>query len=85
MSSVETVYSQEPSAWIVASLKMKDGQPGEMAFNNPSVPDMTLEDCEKTLPEALPMIKEMVEKQVPATFLEAKCVWSAGDPIKPKN
>lgn len=80
-----STHAEEGSAWIVAAFITDDGNSGEMAFNNPQYPDMTLEECKDSLGYALPMIKGHVEKIAKAEFKSAKCVWSSGDPIKPKK
>ena len=80
--------SDPDPVWIVVDFKRPDGTNGQMAFNNPAVPDMTLEDCKGSLQDALPTLMQGIENQ-PQTkgsvFLNATCIQSAEDPIKPKS
>ncbi|GAA3075690.1 hypothetical protein GCM10010520_23470 [Rhizobium viscosum] len=71
--------------WIVVDFTDASGRPAQMAFDNPSVPDMTLADCEGALPSAGPTLMQGILTHSPgAKFVAAKCVQSAEDPIKPK-
>lgn len=73
--------------WIVVDLQTPQGRHSQMSFNNPSVPAMTLAECEQSLEVAIPTLMQSIESQ-PETkgsrFVSAKCVASAEDPIKPK-
>lgn len=71
--------------WIVVDFTDASGRPTRMAFDNPSVPDMTLADCEGALPSAGPTLIQGILTHSPgAKFNVAKCVQSAEDPIEPK-
>ncbi|MBB3967185.1 hypothetical protein [Rhizobium metallidurans] len=71
--------------WIVVDFTDASGRPAQMAFDNPSVPDMTLADCEGSLSSAGPTLMQGILTHSPgAKFGTAKCVQSAEDPIKPK-
>ena len=72
--------------WIVLNFKTSEGTPAEMAFDNPSVSDITLEECKATLPKAIPNLMNFVRQEpklANAQLLNARCVQSADDPIKP--
>ncbi len=79
--------SDDETAWIVLEFKAQNGNKAEMAFDNPSVPDFTLEECRATLPKVQSNLISGARKKVPmlrsARFVGARCVMSAGDPIKP--
>jgi hypothetical protein len=77
-------------AWIVVAFQASDGQPVEMAFNNPNVPDMTLAECEESLADATPIVERAARAREPTVLAEAKltgarCVWSARDPLALKG
>lgn len=80
---------ERAQAWIVLSFEMQDGQPAQMAFNNPRVPDMTEEECKGALSNAVgSLIQAAIQKEPrlsKAKFKDASCVMSAVDPIKPKG
>jgi hypothetical protein len=80
--------SKDETAWVVVELIRPDGTKAQMVFNNPSVPDMTLAECESSLEGAVPTLKEGIESK-PETrgsqWVSAKCVMSIGDPIEPKS
>ena len=72
--------------WIVVELTMPDGSSASMAFNNPSVPDLTIKECEDSISAATPRLMEYIKKEprlVDATYKSARCVASIDDPIKP--
>lgn len=77
------------TAWIVLNFKMPDGKPAQMAFDNPSAPNITLQDCEAALPVAQTNLIQVARQYAPplqtAKFESAKCVMSEGDPIRPKQ
>ncbi len=79
----------DEQAWIVLEFKLKNGGPAEMAFNNPSSPDITLSECKAALDQASANLIDAAVKRAPilrsATFVSAKCVMSVDDPIKPKS
>lgn len=80
--------SDDPSAWIVVELKLVNGKTAQMAFRNPAVPDITLEECDKTLQRALPTLMQGIDS-MPETkgsrLVSAKCVSSVEDPLKPNK
>lgn len=74
--------------WIVVDLQTPAGKPAQMAFDNPSVPDMTLADCEQSLQAAVPTLMQGIESRPESKgsrYVSAKCIESAEDPIKPKT
>ena len=74
-------------AWIVLEFKMKDGTKSEMVFDNPRDPNRTLAECKASLRGAQRNLLRAARQKVPrlrsARFVGARCVMSAGDPIKP--
>jgi hypothetical protein len=90
IATVAAAYgcTDNPNVWIVVDLKMSDGKTAQMAFRNPAIPDLTLDECERTLEKALPSLMEGIES-VPETkgsrLVSAKCVVSIKDPLKPKT
>jgi hypothetical protein len=87
MLALSACATSKEKIWIVVSLKMSDGKSAEMTFDNPSVPDITLEECKIHLPKAIPTIMNFVRKEpklVNASLKSARCVQSIDDPIKPK-
>ncbi|MCD7111814.1 hypothetical protein LRX75_22565 [Rhizobium sp. DKSPLA3] len=73
--------------WIVVDLIDPAGRPAQMAFDNPRVPDMTMQDCEGALASAVPTLMEGINSRPESRgsrYVSAKCVPSATDPIKPK-
>lgn len=80
---------ERAQAWIVLSYEMEDGQPAQMAFNNPAMPDMTEDECKRALPSAVDSLSKAAIQKEPrlskAKFKGASCVMSAVDPIKPKG
>ena len=80
--------SDDPNAWIVVELKLVNGKTAQMAFRNPAVPDITLEECRKTLKGALPTLMQGVDsvpETIGSSLVSAKCVSSVEDPLKPKK
>tara|TARA_Y100000031_G_C8026594_1_gene295158 strand:+ start:347 stop:646 length:300 start_codon:yes stop_codon:yes gene_type:complete len=79
---------QKPQAWIVLNFRLANGQPGKMAFKNPLVPDLTLDECKADLPGLKPNLIDMAITREPmlrgAKFESAHCVMSVQDPIKPQ-
>jgi hypothetical protein len=74
--------------WIVVELKLANGTPSQMSFNNPAVPDMTLAECETALPDAMPTLVShiaSIPQLADAKVVGARCVVSADDPIKPRD
>jgi hypothetical protein len=74
--------------WIVVDLIAPNGQPAQMAFNNPAVPDMTMAGCEGSLQAAMPALLQGIgskPESAGSKYVSAKCVQSAEDPIKPKS
>lgn len=72
--------------WIVVDLLTPGGQIASMAFDNPSVPDMTLKECESSIEAAIPTLMASIRNEprlLGATFKSAKCVESVNDPIQP--
>ena len=78
---------EREQAWIVVELENPGGPPIQMAFNNPRVPNMTLTECERSIPNALPKLQEGIEGR-PETkgrrIAKTQCVMSVEDPLKPK-
>jgi hypothetical protein len=75
-------------AWIVLDMEMPNGQPAQMAFNNPNLPDMTLAECKSSLNAAMPSLKAAVDAEPRLRgnrIKSANCVMSVDDPIKPKS
>lgn len=71
--------------WIVVDLQLPNGKPAKMSFDNPSVPDMTLDECEGSKAQALAALSEHVKAatgSAATVILGATCVVSAVDPIK---
>ena len=60
MLALASACSQREQAWIVVDMEMPDGEPAQMAFNNPAVPDMTLAECRSSLDEARPNLEAAV-------------------------
>ncbi len=80
--------AEREQAWIVVDLARPDGQPAQVAFNNPDAPNMTLAECKSTLQDALPTLLKGLESKSEtrgATMRRVACVMSVGDPIKPKD
>ena len=79
--------SDDEKAWIILEFKTQNGK-AEMSFDNPSVPNITLEECRATLRKVQSNLIPAARKKVPmlrsARFVGARCVMSAGDPIKPR-
>lgn len=79
---------QKTQAWIVLSFKLTNEAPGEMAFNNPAVPDITLDECKAELTNTVPYLISAAIARQPmlkdAKFENAYCVLSVQDPIKPQ-
>jgi hypothetical protein len=82
-----TSCSKANKVWIVVHLQMTDGTTSEMSFDNPAVPDITLQECKDSLDTARPTLLDHIGK-VPrfarAVFVSSECVESAVDPIEPK-
>lgn len=80
--------AEQKQAWIVVHLVTPDGQPAQVAFNNPDAPDMTLAECKSTLEAALPTLLKGLEGK-PETrggkMRKVSCVMSVEDPSKPKG
>lgn len=59
-----------------------------MAFDNPALPHITLEECKAALPKAQQNLIQAARQTEPrlssAPFVSARCVMSADDPIKPR-
>lgn len=84
---IHPAQASKEKTWIVLSLKISDGVPAEMAFDNPALPDITLEECKASLPQAVPNLMIFVKREprlANAQLVNARCVKSVGDPIKPK-
>ncbi|RDI60144.1 hypothetical protein [Microvirga subterranea] len=74
--------------WIVLSFEGRNGQPSQMSFNNPAVPDLTLKRCEEILPQIRDSLVEAARKRAPehlstAPFRKVECIASETDPIRP--
>jgi hypothetical protein len=72
----------------VVELKLVKGETAQMAFRNAAVPNITLEECSKTLQEALPTLMQGIDsapKTKGSRLVSAKCVLSVEDPLKPKK
>ena len=79
---------QREQAWVVVDMEMPGGEPAQMAFNNPQVPDMTLAECKASLEGAMPTLKAAIAAEPRLSgnrFTSARCVMSVGDPIKPQT
>ena len=73
--------------WIVINVTVPKGTSGSMAFNNPSAPNMTLDECQASLSGAVPHLLPIVQKQpklAKAKLVSAACVVSDTDPVKKK-
>jgi hypothetical protein len=73
--------------WIVVNVTVPKGTAASMAFNNPSAPNMTLEECKASLSGAVPHLLPIVQKQpklAKAKLQSAACVVSDTDPVKKK-
>ena len=73
--------------WIVINVVVPKGTSASMAFNNPSAPNMTLEECKASLDGAVPHLLPVVQQQpklAKAKLKSAACVVSDTDPVKKK-
>ena len=80
--------AEPEQAWIVVDLVRPDGQPAQVAFNNPDAPDMTLAECKSTLQEALPTLLNGLESKSETRggrMRKVSCVMSVEDPSKLKD
>ncbi len=81
----QAIAAPSEKVWLVADFTDDNGRPGKMSFNNPSVPDLSLADCEASLEDARPHIIESV-RQAPSalgvTEVTLSCVASDDDPIR---
>jgi hypothetical protein len=84
-----TACSEPQKVWIVMEFKGKNGEKGQMAFDNPSVPDMTLEECLESLEDALPNLLNAAYQQpelpAGAEYVGVECVVSETDPLAPSE
>jgi hypothetical protein len=80
----------EEKVWIVPTFKTGDGRAIEMAFNNPAQPNMTLEECEASLPLQTRRVVEEARAREPQLLSQARlsgirCVSAVGDPVAAKD
>jgi hypothetical protein len=77
----------DKKVWIVLEFKTSDGQPAQMTFDNPKVPDTTLSECKSALPKIQDTLVGQARAREPAlrdaVFESASCILSADGPIKP--
>ena len=85
--SAQAQVSDKEKIWIVLSLQTTEGRSSEMAFNNPALPDITLDKFIAALPQAIANLMDFVKREprlANAQLINARCVKSMSDPIKPK-
>jgi hypothetical protein len=73
-------------AWIVVDMEKPSGEATQMAFNNPGVPDMTLAECQASIARAGPTLEAAIQADPRvrgSRIRSARCVMSAGDPLRP--
>lgn len=86
----EALEAETKKAWIVVDLMLPDGKTVLMTFltyDSPAAP-MSLDDCEGALESTKPSLMDHILRQpmtAGARLMAARCVWSADDPIRPRN
>lgn len=79
--------SENEKVWMVADFADKNGRPAQMSFNNPSLPNLTLKECQGAIENARPFLTENIRSVTgfpAASITKIECVASASDPIKPR-
>jgi len=84
--SVSSYAHGSEKVWMVVDFTAGGSRSAQMAFNNPSAPELSLADCQAAIPQATPNLLDHIRQTAgdpSATITAVHCVESASDPIKP--